>query len=66
MRELKDITKTGIETEEENELALKRVEQLMDAQPFSDEAKELEELVTLIETFEEKHYSINKLTTTDE
>lgn len=66
MRELKDIKKTGIETEEENELALKRAEQLMDAEPFSDEAKELEELVTLIETFEEKHYSINKLTTTDE
>lgn len=60
MRELKDIAKTGIETEEENELALKRVEKLMDAEPFTDEAKELEELVTLIETFEEIHYPINK------
>lgn len=54
--------KGNIETEDEYNIALERSELLMDVGclPFSDEAKELEELVTIIETYEEIHYPIGK------
>jgi HTH-type transcriptional regulator / antitoxin HigA len=47
-----------IKTEEEYEEALAVVEQLMDAEPGSDEENELELLSVLIEKYEEEHYPI--------
>ena len=48
-----------IRTQEDYELALSRVESLMDAKPNSDEFDELEVLATLVDNYEAKHYAIN-------
>jgi HTH-type transcriptional regulator/antitoxin HigA len=48
-----------IRNENEYELALNRVEALMDAKPGSEEFDELEVLSTLINDYEAKHYTIN-------
>jgi len=48
-----------IRTQEDYETTLKRVDSLMDAIPNTKEFDELEVLVTLIESFEEKHYFID-------
>jgi len=48
-----------IRTEADYELALSRVESLMDAKPNSDEFDELEVLATLVDNYEAKHYAIN-------
>jgi HTH-type transcriptional regulator / antitoxin HigA len=47
-----------IKTEEDYQNALKRVEQLMDARPGSQEGDELEVLATLVELFENEHFPI--------
>lgn len=48
-----------IETKDDYEAALERVENLMDAQEGTAEAEELEILSLLIETYENKHYAID-------
>lgn len=47
-----------IKTEEEHELALKRIEKIFDAEPGTTAGDELEILVLLVEDYEEKHYPI--------
>ena len=47
-----------IKTENDYDLALKRVELIFDAKPNSVEADELDVLVTLIEKYEQIHYPI--------
>jgi len=48
-----------IRNEKDYELALGRIELLMDAKPNSDEFDELEILATLVDNYEAKHYAIN-------
>jgi len=48
-----------IRTEQDYELALKRVESLMDAEFGTEDFDELEVLTTLIESYEAKHYTID-------
>ena len=48
-----------IRNEQDYELALKRVEMLMDAAPQSEAFDELEILATLVESYEAKHYAID-------
>ncbi len=48
-----------IRTEQDYELALKRVESLMDAEVGTEDFDELEVLTTLIESYEAKHYTID-------
>ena len=48
-----------IRNEEDYELALKRVESLMDAEFGTEAFDELEVLTTLIENYEVKHYAID-------
>ncbi|WP_264536082.1 hypothetical protein [Flavobacterium sp. N1736] len=50
-----------IKTEQDYDLALKRVNILFDAIPNTNEAIELENLVTLIEEYELIHYPIPDL-----
>jgi HTH-type transcriptional regulator/antitoxin HigA len=45
-----------IQTEAENEAALKRIEQIFFAEPGTPEGEELERLITLVERFEKKAY----------
>ena len=47
-----------IRNEQDYELALNRVESLMDAKPNSDEFDELEVLATLVDNYEAKYYAI--------
>ena len=47
-----------IKTEQDYDLALERVNILFDARPNTDEADELDILVTLIEKYEKIHYPI--------
>ena len=47
-----------IKTEADYQTALKEIETLFDASPGSDEGDRLEVLTTLVETYEDKHYSI--------
>lgn len=47
-----------IHNEADYKAALARLEQLMDAQPGTEEGDELEVLAALIEVYEEKHYPI--------
>ncbi len=48
-----------IRTKQDYELALKRVESLMDAEFGTEDFDELEVLTTLIENYEAKHYTID-------
>ena len=48
-----------IRNEQDYELALKRVESLMDAEFGTEDFDELEVLTTLIESYEAKHYTID-------
>jgi HTH-type transcriptional regulator/antitoxin HigA len=48
-----------IRTEEDYETALQRIDALMDSTPGTQEFDELEVLVTLVESYEEKHYFID-------
>lgn len=48
-----------IRTEADNELALQRIDALMDARPGTSEGDELDVLVTLVEAFEEQRYPID-------
>lgn len=48
-----------IKTEKDYDLALSRIEDLMDAEANSPEAEELELLVTLVELYEEKHHAMD-------
>ncbi len=48
-----------IKTEADYDIALARVDDLMDARPDSPEGDELDVLVTLIEKYEVLHYSID-------
>ena len=48
-----------IRNEQDYELALGRVELLMDAKPNSDAFDELEVLATLVDNYEAKHYAID-------
>ena len=47
-----------IKSEEDYEMALSRIEQLMDAKPDTAEMDELELLTALVEMYEERHYPI--------
>ena len=47
-----------IKTEEDYEVTLKRIDELMDSIPNTPEFDELDVLVTLVESYEEKHYFI--------
>ena len=48
-----------IRTEEDYEITLKRIDALMDSIPGTLEFDELDILVTLVESYEEKHYLID-------
>jgi len=48
-----------IKTEEDHDLALNRIEKLMDAKPGTSEFDELELLSTLVEVYEDKQYPIS-------
>ena len=48
-----------IKTEEDYNLALNRIDKLMDARPGTSEFDELELISTLVEIYEDKHYPIN-------
>ena len=48
-----------IRTEEDYEVTLKRIDELMDSIPNTPEFDELDVLVTLVESYEEKHYFID-------
>jgi HTH-type transcriptional regulator / antitoxin HigA len=47
-----------IRTKRDYERALRRIETLMDADPGSDEGDELEVLATLVDVYEEKHFTV--------
>ncbi len=47
-----------IRTEADNKVALKRIEELFDAEPDTPEGDELEVLITLVNAFEDEHYPI--------
>ncbi|MCS6237525.1 DNA-binding protein [Shewanella baltica] len=47
-----------IRTVADNEAALKRIEQLFDAEPNTPEGDELEVLITLVSAFEDTHFPI--------
>ena len=49
-----------IKTETDYQAALEEIEKLFDAAPDTPEGDRLEVLVTLVEAYEEKHYSIPK------
>lgn len=49
-----------IKTETDYQSTLKEIEQLFDAAPDTPEGDRLDVLVTLVEAYEEKHYSIPK------
>ena len=49
-----------IKTDADYQAALEEIEKLFDAAPDTPEGDRLEVLVTLVEAFEEKHYSILK------
>ena len=49
-----------IKTEADYQAALEEIEKLFDAAPDTPEGDRLEVLVTLVEAYEEKHYSIPK------
>lgn len=46
-----------IKTEEDNCAALARISEIFDAEPNTPEGDELDVLATLVEAFEEAHYS---------
>ena len=48
-----------IKTEEDYQNALCRIDELMDAEPNTSEGDELELLVTLVELYEDKKYTID-------
>jgi len=48
-----------IKNEEDNDMALSRIEQLMDAKPGTAEMDELELLTALVEMYEERHFPIS-------
>ena len=48
-----------IRTEKDYEITLERIDQLMDSIPNTPEFDELEILVTLVESYEERHYFID-------
>ena len=48
-----------IRTQEDYEITLERIDELMDSIPNTPQFDELEILVTLVESYEEKHYFIN-------
>lgn len=48
----------AIRTEKDYDLALERVNALFEAKPETNEFRELEELIALIEKYEEIHYPI--------
>lgn len=47
-----------IKTEEDYQIALEKIESLFNAKPDTPEGDHLEVLTTLVEAYEEKHYSI--------
>jgi HTH-type transcriptional regulator/antitoxin HigA len=53
-----DSQKQVIKTEAEYDLALARIDELMDARPDTPEGDELELLVTQVELYEARHYAI--------
>lgn len=52
------MTVKPIKTETDYEKALERIDMLMDAEPGSERADELDVLVTLVEMYEHKHYPV--------
>lgn len=48
-----------IKTEEDYQIALSRIDELMDAAPNTPEGDELELLITLIELYEDKKYLVD-------
>jgi len=49
---------TKIKNNKDHEAALKRIEEIFEAEPDTPEGKELDALSTLVETYEKKHYKI--------
>ncbi len=49
-----------LKTEAEYEVALERIDALMEAEPGSPEAEELELLALLVEKYEDEHYPISQ------
>ena len=60
MRKLFDMEIKPIKTEEDYNLALKKVEELWDAEPDTPEGDESEVWCTLVEAYEKIHYPIEK------
>ena len=52
------MTITPIKTSRDYDRALRRIEQLMDAQPDTNNGDELDVLTTLVEAYEAKHHAI--------
>jgi HTH-type transcriptional regulator/antitoxin HigA len=50
-----------IKNEKDHEAALREIERLFDAQPDTPEGDRLEILATLVEAYEQKHFSIPAL-----
>ena len=48
-----------IKNEQEYEKALSRIEELMGAEPDTDEMEELNLLTSLVESYEDRHYPIS-------
>ena len=53
------MTNRLIKNEEDNDMALSRIEQLMDAKPGTAEMDELELLTALVEMYEERYFPIS-------
>ena len=53
------MTNRLIKNEEDNDMALSRIEQLMDAKPGTAEMDELELLTALVEIYEERYFPIS-------
>ena len=51
-------TVKSVRSEEDYEAALARIDELMDAEPDTPEGEELENLVGLVERYEERHHPI--------
>src|SRR6266545_5865941 len=54
-----DMTIKPIKTERDYQKALKEIEKLWDAKPNTAKGDRLDVLVTLVETYEQKHYTID-------
>lgn len=61
LSKLAGLKKERINTEEENQEALERIEQLWGSEPNTPEGKELDKLIKLVEEFEDWYYPVSIL-----